>query len=70
MNNLYETTIKGFLLQGYEIYKQCSWLTTMRKFKSVHVTEDLKVIESVISVIIPDEEYPNDIYIRNAYYEE
>ena len=41
---LYELVIQGFLLQGYEIYKQCSFLTSLRRWKLVHATEDLKVL--------------------------
>jgi hypothetical protein len=72
MNNykeLYESIITGFLKDGFEIYQKTSWLCTMRRWKVVHDTEDLKVLETVINIFIDNEDEPTTVSVRFAYYE-
>lgn len=73
MNNyqeLYESIINGFLKDGFEIYQKTSWLCTMRRWKLVHETEDLKVIETIINIFLDDEDNPTTVSVRFAYHEQ
>jgi hypothetical protein len=72
MNNyqqLYEMVIDGFLKNGFEIYQKSSWICSMRRWKLVHRTEDLKIIESVVNIFYDDEANPTQIITRFAYFE-
>lgn len=72
MNNykqLFELVIKGFIQEGYEVYKECDWLCTLRRWKLVHQTEDLKVIETMVNVIYDETEGAEQILVRYSYYE-
>jgi hypothetical protein len=72
MNNykeLYDLIVKSFLADGYEIYKQCDWLTTVRRWKLVHATEDLKVLETTVNIIHDETEGAEQILVRYSYYE-
>jgi len=72
MNNyvqLYEAIIEGFKRDGFEIYQKSSWLCTMRRWKLVHETEDIKVIETIINIYIDDEDNPTNVLVRFAYFE-
>jgi len=72
MNNyvqLYEAIIEGFKRDGFEIYHKSSWLCTMRRWKLVHKTEDMKVIETAINIYLDNEEEPTNVLVRFAYYE-
>ena len=66
---LYELTIKGFLQEGYEVYRKCDWICTLRRWKLVHKTEDIKVIETMINVILDDTEGAEQILVRFSYYD-
>jgi hypothetical protein len=68
-HKLYEDVITGFLRDGFEIYHKSSWLTTMRRWKLVHQTEDMKVIESVVNIYLDNEAEPTTVMVRFAYYE-
>jgi hypothetical protein len=67
--DLYNLVIKGFLSQGYEIYTQCSFLTTLRRWKLVHQTEDLKIVETMVNIIFDETEGAEQILVRFSYYE-
>ena len=41
----------------------------MRRWKLVHRTEDLKIIESVVNIFYDDEANPTQIITRFAYFE-
>lgn len=73
MNNkyreLFNLTIQGFLSQGYEIYKQCDWLVTLRRWKLVHKTEDIKILETMVNIIFDETEGAEQILVRFSYYE-
>ncbi len=72
MNNyhqLYESVIQGFIKDGFEIYMKTSWMCTLRRWKLVHQTEDIKVIETVINVYLDDEDNPTNVLVRFAYYQ-
>lgn len=72
MNNyreLYQLVIDGFIKNGFEICLQNSFITTMRRWKVVHKTEDLKVIETVVNIILNDDDNPSQVLVRYAYYE-
>jgi hypothetical protein len=66
---LFKMVVDGFLSQGYEIKCELPWIVTVIRWKLVHKEEDLKIIESMVNIIIPDEEYPNDVYVRFSYYD-
>lgn len=66
---LFEDVVQGFLSQGYEIYKQCDWLVTVRRWKLVHQTEDIKVIETMVNIILDETEGAEQILVRYSYYE-
>jgi hypothetical protein len=71
MNNykeLYDLIVKSFLADGYEIYKQCDWLTTVRRWKLVHATEDLKVLETMVNIILDETDGAGQVLVRYAYY--
>jgi hypothetical protein len=65
---LFNLIIKGFLLQGYEIYLQNSFVCTLRRWKLVHKTEDLKVIETDVSIYYDNMDEPTGIIARFSYY--
>lgn len=72
MNNyqhLYEAIIEGFLKDGFEIYQKSSWMCTMRRWKLIHKTEDLKVLETMVNIILDETEGAEQILVRYAYYE-
>lgn len=72
MNNyqqLYETIIAGFLKDGFEIYAKSSWMCTMRRWKLVHQTEDIKIVETAINIFIDDEDNPTNVSVRFAYHD-
>ena len=60
---LFDLTVQGFLSQGYEIYKQCDWIVTLRRWKLVHQTEDLKVLETIRKY--PSKPYPEVFKLSN-----
>ena len=69
MNNykeLYDLIVKSFLADGYEIYKQCDWLTTVRRWK---LTETEKIMEVMVNIIYDQAEDAGQILVRYAYYE-
>jgi len=66
---LFNLVIKGFLQEGYEVYKECDWLCTLRRWKLVHTTEDLKVVETMVNVIFDETEEAEQILVRYSYYE-
>jgi hypothetical protein len=71
MNNyqqLYEAVIAGFLKDGFEIYAKSSWMCTMRRWKLINQTEDIKVIETIINIFIDNEDEPTNVSVRFAYY--
>jgi hypothetical protein len=68
-NELYEAIIAGFLKDGYEIYAKSSWMCTVRRWKLVHKTEDIKVIETVVNIYLDDEDNPTNVLARFAYHE-
>jgi hypothetical protein len=73
MNNyqeLYEAVIAGFLKDGFEIYAKSSWMCTMRRWKLVHKTENIKVIETMINIYLDDEDNPTTVAVRFAYFEQ
>lgn len=72
MNNyqsLYEITIEGFLKDGFEIYMKSDWICTVRRWKLVHQSEDIKVIESMVNIIFDKTEGAEQILVRYSYYE-
>jgi hypothetical protein len=72
MNNyieLYETVIEGFLKNGFEIYHKSSWITILRRWKLVHQTEDLKIIDTVVNIIFDETEGAEQILVRYNFYE-
>ena len=72
MNNyhsLFETVIKGFLQDGYEIYKQCDWLCVLHRWKLVHKTEDIKILETMVNIIFDETEGAEQILVRFNYHE-
>jgi len=72
MNNyrtLYDLIVKSFLADGYEIYKQCDWLTTVRRWKLVHEPVPFKVLETMVNIIYDQAEDAEQILVRYAYYE-
>lgn len=68
-DQLYKLVIDGFIKNGFEIYLQNSFVTTLRRWKLVHKTEDLKIVESVVNVYLDDTENPTNVSVRFAYYE-
>ena len=69
MNNykeLYELIVKSFLADGYEIYKQCDWITTVRRWK---LTETEKIMETMVNIILDETDGAGQILVRYAYYE-
>ena len=69
MNNyrtLYDLIVKSFLADGYEIYKQCDWITTVRRWK---LTETEKIMETMVNIIYDEAEGAEQILVRYAYYE-
>jgi hypothetical protein len=65
---LYNLIIQGFLLQGYEISTQCSFLTTLRRWKLSNEFVDLKVVETEVNIFFDDIDEPSQIVTRFAYY--
>ena len=71
MNNykqLFDVVVDGFLKNGFEIYIQNDWITTLRRWKLVHETEDLKVIETDVSIYYDNIDEPTGIITRFSYY--
>jgi hypothetical protein len=71
MNNykeLYQIVIQGFIDQGWELYLQNSFMTSLRKWKLAHKTEDIKLMESMINIYLDDEDNPTTVMVRFAYY--
>jgi hypothetical protein len=65
---LYQAIISGFQKDGFEIYQKSSWMCTMRRWKLIHKTEDIKVIETIINIFIDDEDNPTNVQVRFSYY--
>jgi hypothetical protein len=63
---LYDLIVKSFLADGYEIYKQCNWLTTVRRWK---FTETEKIMEVMVNIIYDQAEDAEQILVRYAYYQ-
>jgi hypothetical protein len=63
---LYDLIVKSFLADGYEIYKQCDWITTVRRWK---LTETEKIMETMVNIIYDEAEGAEQILVRYAYYE-
>jgi len=63
---LYDLIVKSFLADGYEIYKQCDWITTVRRWK---LTETEKIMETMVNIILDETDGAGQILVRYAYYE-
>ena len=68
-NELYEAIITGFLKDGFEIYAKSSWMCTVRRWKLVHKTEDIKVVETIVNIILDETEGAEQILVRFAYHD-
>jgi hypothetical protein len=65
---LFDLIVEGFIQNGFEIVNRDSWITTLRRWKVVHESEDLKVVESEVNVFFDDIDEPSQIVTRFAYY--
>jgi hypothetical protein len=59
--------VKGFELQGYEVYLESSWMITMRRWTSVNISGDTKTITAQINIYYDNEEQPTQISVRYSY---
>jgi hypothetical protein len=66
---LFDLIVDGFIHNGFEIVNRASWITTLRRWKVVHESEDLKVVESEVNIFFDDIDEPTQIVTRFAYYE-
>jgi hypothetical protein len=73
MNNpyqeLFSAVVTGLVKNGFEISLQTSWMVTLTKWKLVHTTEDLKVVECIVNVFMDNEDEPTQIISRFSYVE-
>lgn len=72
MNNykeLFDLTVKGFLLQGYKIYQQCDWLVTLTFWKIIYQNNDMKKIEIRVNIIFDETEGAEQVLVRYSFYE-
>ena len=66
---LFDLVIESFLKNGYELYCRNSFIATVRRWKLVHRTEDMKVIETSVNIILNEEGNDPQILIRYSYYD-
>lgn len=66
--DLFNLVIESFIKNGFELYCKNSFIATLRRWKLVHQTEDLKVIETSVNIILTEENEPQ-ILVRYSYYE-
>jgi hypothetical protein len=66
--DLFNLVIESFIKNGFELYDRNSFIATLRRWKLVHKTEDLKIIETSVNIILTEENEPQ-ILVRYSYYE-
>jgi hypothetical protein len=66
---LYETVIESFIKNGFEIYQKSSVFCSLRRWKLIHKSEDLKIVESQINIYFDDKNNPSQVIVRFQHYE-
>jgi len=64
---LMKDIVKGFELQGYEVYLTSSWMITMRRWTSINIDGQTKTLTAQINIYYDDDENPTQISVRYSY---
>jgi len=68
-NNLYDLVIESFIKNGYEISFKSSFITTVQRWKLIHKSEDIKVVETSVNIILDETEGAEQVLVRYSYYD-